>query len=150
VGAGCGSIAIEWLRAGDAMGAIAVERDPAHCALVAHNAATLGVPELRIVQGAAPEALAGLPPPDAVFLGGGAGDPRLWDAAWQALRPGGRLVANAVTVEAEGRLLAWHARHGGELIRLAVARAEPVGSYHGWRPLKSVTQLAAVKTQGAA
>jgi precorrin-6Y C5,15-methyltransferase (decarboxylating) len=150
VGAGCGSIAVEWLRAGDAMRAVAVERDPARCTLIAQNAVALGVPELRVVQGTAPEALAGLPPPDAVFLGGGASEPLLWEAAWQALRPGGRLVANTVTVEAEGRLLAWHARHGGELTRLAVARAEPVGGYHGWRPLMSVTQLAIAKPQGAA
>jgi precorrin-6Y C5,15-methyltransferase (decarboxylating) len=150
IGAGCGSIAIEWLRAGDAMHAIAVERDPARCALIAQNAAALGVPELDIVQGAAPEALAGLPPPDAVFLGGGGADPLLWDAAWQALKPGGRLVANAVTVESEGRLLAWHARHSGELTRISVARAEPVGAWHGWRPLMAVTQLAVAKPRDAA
>jgi precorrin-6Y C5,15-methyltransferase (decarboxylating) len=145
IGAGGGSIAIEWLRASRALRAIAIERDAARSAMMARNAAALGVPELRIVQGTAPEALGDLPPPDAVFLGGGVGDAALFDAAWQALKAGGRLVANAITLEAEAQLLARHAVLGGELMRLAVSRAEPVGRYYGWRPLMTVTQLALVK-----
>jgi precorrin-6Y C5,15-methyltransferase (decarboxylating) len=145
IGAGGGSIAIEWLRASRALRAIAIERDAARSAMMARNAAALGVPELRIVQGRAPEALGDLPPPDAVFLGGGVGDPALFDAAWQALKPGGRLVANAITLEAEAQLLARHEALAGELTRLAVSRAEPVGRYRGWRPLMTVTQLALVK-----
>ena len=100
---------------------------------------------LRVVVGGAPEALAGLPAPDAVFVGGGIGDPRLLQALWQALPAGGRLVANVVTAEGEARLLDWHARHGGSLTRIAVSRAESVGPHHLWRPLAPVTQLAVEK-----
>ena len=146
VGAGCGSVAIEWLRCG-ALGsrAAAVERDPARRAFIAENAATLGVPLLQIVVGEAPAALAGLPPPDAVFVGGGLTTPGLVERCWAALNPGGRLVANAVTVEGEARLLALRGLIGGDLTRLAVSRAEPVGPFAGWRPLMPVTQFAALK-----
>ena len=146
VGAGCGSIAIEWLRAGESRLAVAVERSPSRAAVIARNATSLGVPGLRIVAGAAPEALDGLPVPDAVFVGGGIGKPGLLPLLWARLRPGGRLVANAVTAEGEARLLDWHTSHGGALTRIAVSRAEPRGSHHLWRPLATVTQLAAAKS----
>lgn len=142
IGAGCGSIAIEWLRSGDGMAAVAVERDPARAAIIARNAAALGVPGLGIVTGAAPAALAGLPPPTAVFVGGGIGDPALLPALWAALPAGGRLVANAVSVEGEVRLFDWRTQHGGSLTRIAVSRAEPAGRRLLWRPLAPVTQLA--------
>jgi precorrin-6Y C5,15-methyltransferase (decarboxylating) len=145
VGAGSGAIAIEWLRASRAMRAIAIERDAMRSAVIARNAAALGVPDLCVVQAAAPAALAGLPAPDAIFLGGSVADATLWEALWNALKPGGRLVANAVTVQGEMQLARWQARHGGELTRIAVSRAEPVGRHHGWRSLMSVTQLAVVK-----
>ncbi len=103
------------------------------------------MPELRIVDGAAPGALAGLPPPDAIFIGGGVADPGMLEQAWAALAPGGRLVANVVTVEGEARLGDCQARHGGELARIAISRAEPLGGRLGWRPLMPVTQLAASK-----
>ncbi|HEV2547404.1 MAG TPA: precorrin-6y C5,15-methyltransferase (decarboxylating) subunit CbiE [Stellaceae bacterium] len=150
IGAGCGSIAIEWLRAEHGMAAIAVERDAMRTAMIARNAAKLGVPELRIVHGSAPAALRDLPPPDAIFLGGGVSDNALFEALWRALKPGGRLVANAVTVEGEVQLARWQGREGGQLSRLSVAQAEPVGSYQGWRPLMTVTQLAAAKGKDAA
>ena len=145
VGAGCGSIAIEWLRMGEARSAIAVERDPARAAMIARNAAALGVPELRVVLGTAPEALKDLPAPDAIFIGGGIGAAGLLAKTWASLPPGGRLVANVVTSEGEARLLDWHARDGGALTRIAVSRAESVGLHHLWRPLAPVTQLTAVK-----
>ena len=146
IGAGCGSIAIEWLRAGEGRSAIAIERSPARAAMIARNAASLGVPALRVVTGAAPEALDGLPPPDAIFVGGGIGGAGLLPRAWAALRSGGgRLVANVVTAEGEARLLDWHANYGGALTRIAVSRAEPVGLHHIWRPLATVTQLATIK-----
>jgi precorrin-6Y C5,15-methyltransferase (decarboxylating) len=145
IGAGCGSIAIEWLRAGDGRSAIAIEREPARAAVIARNAALLGVPALRIVAGAAPDVLAGLPPPDAIFIGGGIGATGLLPKVWAALRPRGRLVANSVTSEGEARLLDWHARHGGTLTRISVSRAEPLGPHHLWRPLAPVTQLAVAK-----
>jgi precorrin-6Y C5,15-methyltransferase (decarboxylating) len=145
VGAGCGSIAIEWLRSGEQMSAAAIERDPGRAAVIARNAAALGVPGLQIVSGAAPQALAGLTPPDAIFVGGGIGGPNLLPALWQALRPGGRLVANVVSIEGERVLLDWQARHGGSLTRLAASRAEKRGGHHLWRPLIAVTQLAVSK-----
>jgi precorrin-6B C5,15-methyltransferase / cobalt-precorrin-6B C5,C15-methyltransferase len=145
VGAGCGSIAIEWLRGCEGGTAVAIERNPARAAMIARNAASLGVPGLQIVVGAALEALAGLLQPDAVFVGGGIGKPGLVAALWLALPAGGRLVANAVTAEGEAVLLDWHARHSGTLIRIAVSRAGPAGGRHLWRPLAGVTQLAAVK-----
>ncbi|HXP30645.1 MAG TPA: precorrin-6y C5,15-methyltransferase (decarboxylating) subunit CbiE [Stellaceae bacterium] len=149
VGAGCGSIAIEWLRSGRSMRAICFERDPARCALIAANAAGLGVPEVAIVQGEAPASLAGQPRPDAVFIGGGAGDGALLAASWQELRPGGRLVANAVTLDGEAQLARWHASQGGELTRISVARAEPMGRQRGFKPALSVTQLALQKPADA-
>jgi precorrin-6B C5,15-methyltransferase / cobalt-precorrin-6B C5,C15-methyltransferase len=145
IGAGCGSIAIEWLRAIDCGAAVAVERQPGRAAAIAHNAAALGVPALRIVRGEAPAALADLPPPNAVFIGGGIDASGLLPAVWAALIPGGRLVANVVTVTGEARLFDWHAHHGGSLTRIAISRAEPAGAHHLWRSLATVTQYAAVK-----
>jgi len=139
VGAGNGSIGIEWLRAHRACRAVAVESDGARAGRIATNAHALGVPSLQVVRGRAPEALAGLPTPDVVFIGGGVTNPGVLDACWTALRAGGRLVANAVTLEAEAVLVAGHARHGGELTRLEVARAAPLGGFTGWRPAMPVT-----------
>jgi precorrin-6B C5,15-methyltransferase / cobalt-precorrin-6B C5,C15-methyltransferase len=145
VGAGCGSIGIEWLRGGGGR-AIAIEPDSARLALIAENAAMLGAPELEIIPGQAPAALADLPTPDAVFLGGATGVPGVFEQAWSRLRPGGRLVANAVTVAGEARLAAWHAQHRGRLTRIAISEAEPLGGGHAWRPLMPVTQLCLSKT----
>lgn len=145
VGAGCGSVAIEWMRSDPGCRAIALERDEGRRRLIADNAAALGAPKLEIAAGAAPEALRSLPAPEAIFVGGGASHPGVLEACWAALKRGGRLVANVVTVEGEASLAAWRARCGGELTRIAVARAEPVGPYSGWRPQMTVTQLAVVK-----
>ncbi|MED7949465.1 precorrin-6y C5,15-methyltransferase (decarboxylating) subunit CbiE [Streptomyces sp. BE303] len=145
VGGGSGSIAIEWLRAHRDNRAVTVERDPVRAERIARNAAALGVPRLRVVTGAAPAALAGLPGPDAVFVGGGLTAPGLLDACWTALAPGGRLVANTVTLESEALLTEWYRRHGGELLRLAVAHAVPVGGFTGWRQAMPVTQWSAAK-----
>jgi precorrin-6Y C5,15-methyltransferase (decarboxylating) len=145
VGAGCGSVAIEWLRSHRTLGAVAVEREAGRCAMIGENAAALGVPHLELVEGVAPTALAELSPPDTVFIGGGLTTPGLVERCWQALNPRGRLVANAVTVEGEARLFALRAEIGGELTRIAVSRAEPVGAYTGWRAHMPVTQLAATK-----
>jgi precorrin-6B C5,15-methyltransferase / cobalt-precorrin-6B C5,C15-methyltransferase len=145
VGAGSGAVAIEWLRAVRRGRAVAVERDAGRCALIEQNALALGTPELEVRQGTAPACLGGLPAPDAVFVGGGITAAGLLDACWQALRPGGRLVTNVVTLEGERALLEWQANHGGELVRIAVTRADRVGSYQGWRPSMPVTQLAVHK-----
>lgn len=140
IGAGSGSIGIEWMLAHPSLTAIAMEADPVRAARVRRNASTCGVPGLRIVEGTAPGALAGLPAPDAIFIGGGGSDAGVVDAAISALKSGGRLVANAVTLEMETVQLALHARLGGDLTRISVARAAPVGGMHGWRAAMPVTQ----------
>jgi precorrin-6Y C5,15-methyltransferase (decarboxylating) len=145
IGAGCGSIAIEWLRAIEAGTAIAIERSPDRAAMIARNAVTLGVPGLQIVIGTAPQALARLDAPNAVFIGGGIADPELLSASWDALCPGGRLVANVVSLSGERAILDFQAQYGGSLTRIAVSHAGPLGAQQGWRPQLPVTQLAAAK-----
>ncbi len=145
VGAGCGSVAIEWLRGALGARAVAVERDPGRAKLIADNANALGTPLLTIVERTAPEALGGLDRPDAVFVGGGLTADGLLDVCWQALAPGGRLVANAVTIEGERALFECRDRIGGGLTRIAVSHAKPLGSFTGWRPSLPVTQLSARK-----
>jgi precorrin-6B C5,15-methyltransferase / cobalt-precorrin-6B C5,C15-methyltransferase len=145
IGAGSGAIAIEWLRAAGGAHAIAIERDAVRCATVVRNAENLGTPELTVVHARAPECLAQLPAPDAVFIGGGVREPGMVETCWRALLPGGRLVANVVTVEGEQRLLDWQAQRGGELIRIDLARLDALGGYRAWRRSLSVTQLAAYK-----
>ncbi|MGW3985539.1 precorrin-6y C5,15-methyltransferase (decarboxylating) subunit CbiE [Streptomyces sp. NPDC004830] len=145
VGGGSGSIAVEWMRTHPSCRAVSVERDPVRAARIGRNAERLGVPALRVVTGAAPEALAELPPPDAVFIGGGLTAPGLLDSCWAALPAGGRLVANTVTLESEALLADARRRHGGELVRLAVSHAVPVGGFTGWRQAMPVTQWAVRK-----
>ncbi|MET8338233.1 precorrin-6y C5,15-methyltransferase (decarboxylating) subunit CbiE [Streptosporangium canum] len=145
VGAGAGSIAIEWMRAHPANRAVAVDSHPERAARISRNAEGLGVPGLTVVTGPAPAALAGLEPPDAVFIGGGVTVPGVVEGCWEALRPGGRLVANAVTVESEAVLASWYGELGGDLVRLAVSRAAPVGGFTGWRPMMPVTTWTAIK-----
>ncbi|MDK1375402.1 MULTISPECIES: precorrin-6y C5,15-methyltransferase (decarboxylating) subunit CbiE [unclassified Sinorhizobium] len=145
VGAGSGSIAIEWMLADPAMRAIAIEASPERAARIGRNAARFGVPGLAVIEGEAPGALRGLAPPDVIFIGGGGSEPGVMDAAIAALRPGGRLVANAVTTEMEAVLIAQHAQLGGSLIRIDIARASPLGTMTGWRPAMPVTQWSWVK-----
>jgi precorrin-6Y C5,15-methyltransferase (decarboxylating) len=140
VGAGAGSVAIEWMLADPSLRAVAIEAQAERAARIRRNAASFGVPGIEIVQGDAPAALAGLPPPDAIFVGGGASDPGVLDAVLAALRAGGRLVVNAATLQTEAVLLARYSVLGGELIRIAIARAEPVGSMSAFRPALPVTQ----------
>ncbi|MGW1517791.1 precorrin-6y C5,15-methyltransferase (decarboxylating) subunit CbiE [Streptomyces sp. NPDC002287] len=147
IGGGSGSIGIEWMRTHPSCRAVAVERVPERAARIARNAAALGVPGLRVVVGAAPAALDQLDAPDAVFIGGGLTAPGLLDAAWAALAPGGRLVVNTVTLESEAVLAQQHRRLGGELVKLAVAHAVPVGGFTGWRQAMPVTQWSATKPQ---
>ena len=144
IGCGCGSVSVEWMRAARDARAVGIEPRAERRALAAENARALGAPRLRLIAGEAPAALAGLDPPDAVFVGGGL-SAAVADAACEALRPCGRLVANAVTVESEALLASLQARLGGSLVRLAVSRAEPVGGRRGWRPAMSVTQWSLVK-----
>ena len=145
VGAGSGSVAIEWMLADPSLKAIAVERDAERAARIRRNASAFGVPGLEVIEGAAPAALAGLARPDAIFIGGGASGAGLLDTAIGALRSGGRIVVNAVTLETESVLIAAHAARGGELTRIAIARADGVGAKTGWRSAMPVMQWAWLK-----
>lgn len=142
VGAGAGSVGIEWMRAHPSCRAIAIEADPTRAQRISANSRNLGVPALRVVCAEAPTALAGLPSPDAIFIGGGLSRPGVLDACLVALRPGGRLVAHAVTLETEALLAAAYTEHGGELTRIQVEHAAPLGALTGWRPARAVTQWA--------
>ncbi|MEA2419207.1 MAG: precorrin-6B C5,15-methyltransferase / cobalt-precorrin-6B C5,C15-methyltransferase [Thermoleophilaceae bacterium] len=143
VGAGSGSIGIEWLRAEDTARAIAIEARADRAERVLANARRLGVPRLEVRQGDAPAALDGLDAPDAVFVGGGVTQPGLIERCWSALRPGGRLVANAVTLEGQAVLLEARAAHGGQLVRIGLEHAEPVGGFTAWRAQLPVVQWSA-------
>lgn len=138
IGLGAGSIAIEWMLRHPSLRAIGIEQRPDRADRAARNAAALGAPELDIVTGHAPAALEGLPKPDAVFIGGGLADGVL-QAAWTALKPGGRLVANSVTLNNEMILLDAFKQLGGELMRLNISRADKIGALHGWRPSMPIT-----------
>jgi precorrin-6Y C5,15-methyltransferase (decarboxylating) len=145
VGAGCGSISIEWMRSHINCRAIAIEQNPKRLQYLAHNAHALGVSNLKIVGEAAPGALKDLPQPDTIFIGGGLTVHNLLETCWEALPNGGRLVANTITVESEQKLLQWHEKFGGELTRIAISRVEPVGKFLGWKALAPVTQWVVVK-----
>jgi len=145
VGAGCGSVGIEWMRAARDARALAFESDPERCGMIRHNALQLGTPGLTIIEGRAPASLIGQPAPDAVFLGGDVGNEALFEACWGALRPGGRLVGNAVTLDGETALYSRQDRLGGELTRLEVSVLDRVGGHRVLRPRMAVTQWAVTK-----
>lgn len=146
VGAGAGSVGIEWARTDPRCRTLAIEKDERRAGAIERNAAALGVPSIvRIVRGAAPAALVGLPVPDAIFVGGGGSREGVLDTCWDALPPGGRLVAHAVTLETEAVLVQWWKTHGGELTRLSVEHADPIGTFTGWRAQRPVVQWSAVK-----
>ncbi len=147
VGAGSGSIGIEWMRTHPDCRAIAIESHPERQAFIQYNREALGVPTLQLVAGRAPAALAGLDTPDAVFIGGGVTEPGVLEACWAGLRDGGRLVANAVTVQSEAVLAAWHERHGGTLTRIALSETQALGRFHTWRPALPVTLFEACKRE---
>ncbi|CAB3668891.1 Precorrin-6Y C(5,15)-methyltransferase [decarboxylating] [Paraburkholderia phenoliruptrix] len=148
VGAGSGSIGIEWMRAHPACRAIAIESHAERQGFIGHNRDALGVPGLQLVAGRAPQALEGLPAPDAVFIGGGVTVPGVLEACWASLRDGGRLVANAVTLQGEAVLAAWRERQGGTLTRIALADAQPLGGFDTWRQALPITLYEAVKVSG--
>ena len=145
VGAGCGSIGIEWMRAHPSCRTIAIEADEGRQQMIEFNRNALGVPGLQLVRGRAPDALAGLEQPDAVFIGGGVTREGVLSACWQSLRPGGRLVANAVTLQSEATLVNWREQHGGELTRIHLAHAKPLGDFDTWRQALPITLLEAIK-----
>jgi precorrin-6Y C5,15-methyltransferase (decarboxylating) len=145
VGAGCGSVAIEWMRASRGARAIAFEKNADRLAMIASNAEALGVPRIEIVAGHLPGTLAGKPVPQAVFLGGAVADEAIFRRCWEALGEGGRFVANAVTVDGEVALIARHQRFGGELVRIEISRIEPLGAFRAMQPRMPVTQWQAIK-----
>ena len=144
IGAGCGSVGIEWMRAARYARAIGIEPRADRRAMAATNALALGTPGFQIIEGSAPAALADLPAPDAIFIGGGL-TADVFEAAWSALRPLGRLVANAVTLESEALMLDLYKKHGGQLVKLGVQRADAVGRLTAFRPLMPVTQWSLIK-----
>ena len=144
IGTGCGSVAVEWMRAARYARAIGIEPRADRRALAAANALALGTPKLEILDGEAPEILQGLDAPDAIFIGGGLSE-AVFEVAWSALKPLGRLVVNAVTLESEIIMIGLQKIHGGQLVKLAIQRAEPIGSYRGWRPQMPVTQWSLIK-----
>lgn len=146
VGAGSGSVGIEWMRAHPSCRAVAVESVAQRAERISRNAHALGVPGLTVVAGRAPEALAGLPRPAAIFVGGGVTGDGVLEMCWAALPAGGRLVANAVTLESEAVLTRWQAKVGGTLTRIEISRAAPVGGFTGWRPMMPVTQWEVART----
>jgi len=145
VGAGTGSIGIEWMRVHPSCSCIAFEAREDRAVRIRENAARLGVPRLRVIQGTAPAAFAGLRPPDAIFIGGGVGNDDLFDACWAKLSPAGRLVANAVTLQSEASLVARHTLYGGDLMRMTVSRADLIGGLYGWRQMMPITQWTVTK-----
>ncbi|MFP3996242.1 precorrin-6y C5,15-methyltransferase (decarboxylating) subunit CbiE [Pseudomonas capeferrum] len=145
VGAGCGSIGIEWMRAHPACRALAIEADEGRQGFIEHNRDALGVPGLQLVRGKAPAALAGLEQPDAIFIGGGVTREGVLELCWERLRPGGRLVANAVTLQSELALAHFREQHGGELTRIHVAHVQPLGAFDTWRQALPITLLDVVK-----
>lgn len=140
IGAGCGSVAIEWMRAARGCRAIAFEHDAARLAMISTNADALGTPRLKVIAGTAPACLHGQPEPNAIFVGGGLTEPGLFETAWAALKPGGMLVANAVTLEGESCVYALQATHGGDIARIEVSHLTPVGDLRALRPRMAVTQ----------
>ena len=146
VGAGAGSVGIEWLRAHPTCRAIAIEAREERADRIGRNASTLGVPALQVVRGKAPAAFDGLEAPDAIFVGGGATEPGLLDACWDVLRPGGRLVVHGVTLETESLLAERYRTLGGELTRLHVEHAAPIGSFTGWTPARAIMQWTVTKS----
>ena len=145
VGAGSGSIGIEWMRAHPGCRALAIEADAGRQALIEHNRDALGVPGLQLVRGSAPQALTGLERPDAIFIGGGVTREGVLDTCWAELKPGGRLIANAVTLQSEMTLMAWREQHGGELTRIHIAQAQPLGDFDTWRQALPITLLDVTK-----
>ncbi|MBL8792183.1 MAG: precorrin-6y C5,15-methyltransferase (decarboxylating) subunit CbiE, partial [Rhizobiales bacterium] len=140
VGAGSGSVGIEWMRAVRGCEAIAIEPDAERRSMIAHNADQLGTPRLRIIPEAAPRAYDALPAPHAVFIGGGISEPGTFEGAWERLQPGGRMVANVVTLEGEMHLYDLQEKFGGELVRMDISTLTRVGTLRAMRPRMAVTQ----------
>jgi len=148
VGAGCGSISIEWLRLGRDSRAIAIEKNAQRCDFIRRNAAALEVDGLQLIEAQAPQSLNSLEAPHAIFIGGGFANPDIGEHCWQNLRPGGRLVATAVTVETEAAFQIFSAKTKARLIRIDMSEVVPLGRYHTWQPSLPITIMIAHKAHG--
>ena len=148
IGAGSGSISIEWMRLSARSMAIAIEKNPARASLIIENARQLGVPNLEVINDHAPECLKSLPRPNAIFIGGGITKEALFDQCWNSLQDGGCLVSNVVTVDGEGLILQKQKQFGGSLTKIAISKLDPIGKFRGWRPQMPVTQLKISKNLG--
>ncbi|MBF2066520.1 MAG: precorrin-6y C5,15-methyltransferase (decarboxylating) subunit CbiE [Calothrix sp. C42_A2020_038] len=146
IGAGCGSISIEWMRTHPLCRAVAIEQNSSRLKYISDNAANLGTPYLEIILGKAPDVLVNLLTPNVIFIGGGVTSEGVLETCWQALPKYGRLVANVVTIEGEQKLFEWYQQFGGHLSRIAIQRAEPIGKFMGWKAMAPVTQWAVVKS----
>ena len=145
IGAGCGSVSIEWMRSTRGCESYAIEHNEDRLKMIATNADQLGTPRLKIIAGKAPQALNGLLAPDAVFIGGGVGNDGVFNTAWAALKSGGRLVSNVVTIEGEMHLYDLQEKNGGELVRMDVSTLTKVGPYRAMKPRMSVVQWRVIK-----
>jgi precorrin-6B C5,15-methyltransferase / cobalt-precorrin-6B C5,C15-methyltransferase len=145
IGAGCGSVGIEWMRSTRGCHAIAFEHNDDRLKMIGHNVCQLGTPRLKIVAGKAPGTLQGQTKPDAVFIGGGVGIPGVFETAWEHLKPGGRMVANVVTIEGEMHLYDLQEKHGGDLVRMEISNLTQVGPYRALKPRMAVTQWRTIK-----
>ena len=145
VGAGCGSVGIEWLRLSPNASVHAVEAKSERARMIAANVEAFGLSNFNIVEASAPDALSDLPAPNVVFIGGGVSDPSVAERCWSSLRDGGAIAANVVTLEGETRLLELYKRYGGRLARVTIANAETIGAYRGWKPSMPVTMWSAEK-----
>ena len=145
IGGGSGSISIEWMLRHPTLSSFCIEQHAERCRRIVANAAAIGVPGLKVVEGRAPDCLAGLPEPDAIFVGGGTSDVALTNCLWDRLKPGGRFVANAVTIEGAETLQAMYRLHGGDLLRASFERMQPVGGFHAWKPAMPVVQWTATR-----
>lgn len=143
LGAGSGSVSVEWCLAAPRTTVCAVEREAARAVRVGENAEAFGVP-ISVTIADSMDAVSELPSPDAVFIGGGA-TTELIDAAWEALRPGGRLVVHCVTLDTEALVVAAQSRLGGDLRRVTIERAEALGRHLSWKPARPIVQWSATK-----
>jgi len=145
IGAGCGSISIEWMLAARGAHAFAIEKNIERIALISTNAIALGVPKLEPIHGIAPDILRSLASPQAIFIGGGLSQKGVVEQCWNRLSPGGRLVVNAVSLQSEALMVAWREKLGGDMARINISRAKDVTGHSLWRPLTPVTQWAVIK-----
>ena len=140
IGAGCGSVSIEWMRSTRGCEAVAFEHNAERLNMIGQNMDALGTPRLKVIAGKAPETFAGQPAPHAIFIGGGVGNAGVFESAWEKLRPAGRLVANVVTIEGEMHLYDLQEKHGGDLVKIEVSNLTHVGPYRALKPRMAVTQ----------